>query len=195
MKAAVFHQPGQPLSIQDIPTPTISSREMLVKVSHCGICGTDIHASKEGPFMAPPETVFGHEFTGEIVSIGDDLVDGTFSVGDRITSLPFIEDKPSVWARLAVRIVSTSKSATTWWSNCQRVFPITTAHWWSHSPWDSIPSKWQVKYEKNQYSSSEQAQLDHLCLWARFLAPNMSSSAKWRRRDSPWPKPLASLTL
>ena len=93
MKAAVFHQPGQPLSIQDIPTPTISSREMLVKVSHCGICGTDIHASKEGPFMAPPETVFGHEFTGEIVSIGDDLVDGTFSVGDRITSLPFIEDK------------------------------------------------------------------------------------------------------
>ena len=32
MKAAVFHQPGQPLSIQDIPTPTISSREMLVKV-------------------------------------------------------------------------------------------------------------------------------------------------------------------
>ena len=31
MKAAVFHQPGQPLSIQDIPTPTISSREMLVK--------------------------------------------------------------------------------------------------------------------------------------------------------------------
>ena len=52
MKAAVFHQPGQPLSIQDIPTPTISSREMLVKVSHCGICGTDIHASKEGPFMA-----------------------------------------------------------------------------------------------------------------------------------------------
>ena len=93
MKAAVFHQPGQPLSIQDIPTPTISSREMLVKVSHCGICGTDIHASKEGPFMAPPETVFGHEFTGEIVSIGDDLVNGTFSVGDRITSLPFIEDK------------------------------------------------------------------------------------------------------
>lgn len=93
MKAAVFHKPGQPLSIQDIPTPTISSREMLVKVSHCGICGTDIHASKEGPFMAPPETVFGHEFTGEIVSMGDDLVDGTFSVGDRITSLPFIEDK------------------------------------------------------------------------------------------------------
>ncbi len=93
MKAAVFHQPGQPLTIEEVPEPTISSTEMLVKVSHCGICGTDIHASKEGPFMAPPETIFGHEFTGEIVSIGDALVGGEFAVGDRITSLPFIEDK------------------------------------------------------------------------------------------------------
>ena len=64
---------------------------MLVKVSHAEFV-EHIHASKEGPFMAPPETVFGHEFTGEIVSIGDDLVDGAFSVGDRTRHL-FIEDK------------------------------------------------------------------------------------------------------
>ena len=54
---------------------------MLVKVSHCGICGTDIHASREGPFMAPPETIFGHEFTGEIVEIGNALEGG--AVHDR----------------------------------------------------------------------------------------------------------------
>jgi len=93
MRAAVFHKPGDALTIETVPQPTITDREMLVKVSHCGICGTDIHASRAGPFMAPPETVFGHEFTGEIVEIGSALEGGNFSLGDRVTSLPFIDDK------------------------------------------------------------------------------------------------------
>ena len=54
MKAAVFEGPGRPLAIKDVPTPEIGDAEMLVKVRRCGICGTDIHASREGPFMAPP---------------------------------------------------------------------------------------------------------------------------------------------
>lgn len=43
--------------------------------------------------MAPPNTVFGHEFSGEIVEIGSALTQGNFSIGDRVTSLPFIGDK------------------------------------------------------------------------------------------------------
>ena len=70
MKAAVFEGPGRPLAIKDVPTPKIGDAEMLVKVRRCGICGTDIHASREGPFMAPQETVFGHEFVGDIVEVG-----------------------------------------------------------------------------------------------------------------------------
>lgn len=62
MKAAVFTGPGEPLTIKEIDKPTISNNEMLVRVAHCGVCGTDIHASRAGPFMAPPNTVFGHEF-------------------------------------------------------------------------------------------------------------------------------------
>ena len=93
MRAAVFLDPGSPLSIQDIEKPEIAADEILVAVSHCGICGTDIHASREGPFMAPPNTVFGHEFSGEIVALGGDLQGGSFNVGDRVTSLPFIKDQ------------------------------------------------------------------------------------------------------
>ncbi|MBT4160006.1 MAG: alcohol dehydrogenase catalytic domain-containing protein [Gammaproteobacteria bacterium] len=93
MKAAIFPGPGKPLVIQDIDKPTISDDEMLVRVARCGICGTDIHASREGPFMAPPNTVFGHEFAGEIVEIGSQVPDGSYSVGDRVTSLPFIGDQ------------------------------------------------------------------------------------------------------
>ena len=93
MKAAVFSKPGEPLQIQEVDKPIIEADEMLVKVSRCGICGTDIHASREGAFMAPPNTIFGHEFSGKIVEIGSKLTGGEFSLGDRVTSLPFIGDK------------------------------------------------------------------------------------------------------
>jgi len=93
MKAAVFHEPGQPLAIKDIATPEIGDSEMLVKVRRCGICGTDIHASREGPFMAPPDTVFGHEFVGDIVEVGPGVPEGLFAPGDRVTSLPFIGEQ------------------------------------------------------------------------------------------------------
>jgi len=93
MKAAVFSKPGLPLSIQEVDKPVISADEMLLRVKRCGICGTDIHASRAGPFMAPEDTIFGHEFSGEIVEIGENLKQGQFKVGDRVTSLPFIGDQ------------------------------------------------------------------------------------------------------
>ncbi|MDG2046239.1 MAG: zinc-binding dehydrogenase [Halioglobus sp.] len=93
MKAAVFQGPGQPLMIKDVATPAIADNEMLVKVRRCGICGTDIHASREGPFMAPVDTVFGHEFIGDVVEVGPSVPAGTFLPGDRVTSLPFIGEK------------------------------------------------------------------------------------------------------
>ena len=93
MKAAVFEGPDRPLAIKCVPTPEIGDDEMLIKVRRCGICGTDIHASREGPFMAPQETVFGHEFVGDIVEVGAAVPGGQFAPGDRVTSLPFIGDK------------------------------------------------------------------------------------------------------
>jgi 2-desacetyl-2-hydroxyethyl bacteriochlorophyllide A dehydrogenase len=93
MKAAVFSKPGEPLTIQEVDKPEISDDEMLVEVKRCGICGTDIHASRAGAFMAPPGTIFGHEFSGKIVAIGKNLKSGDFSLGDRVTSLPFIGEK------------------------------------------------------------------------------------------------------
>ena len=52
MRAAVFHKPGEALTIETVPQPTITDREMLVKVSHCGICGTDrpLHGAARNGF-------------------------------------------------------------------------------------------------------------------------------------------------
>ena len=43
MKAAVFQGVGAPFAIQTLPTPTAGAGEMLLKVKHCGVCGTDLH--------------------------------------------------------------------------------------------------------------------------------------------------------
>ena len=62
MRAAVFSSPGEPLRVVDKPIPQVAASEMLMQVSYCGICGTDIHATREGPFLVPPDTILGHEF-------------------------------------------------------------------------------------------------------------------------------------
>ncbi|MCK5253945.1 MAG: alcohol dehydrogenase catalytic domain-containing protein, partial [Thermoplasmata archaeon] len=43
MKAAVFYEPGQPLKIEEVPTPEPGEGEVLVKVAACGLCRTDLH--------------------------------------------------------------------------------------------------------------------------------------------------------
>ena len=43
--------------------------------------------------MAPPDTVFGHEFVGDIVEVGPGVPEGLFAPGDRVTSLPFIGER------------------------------------------------------------------------------------------------------
>jgi threonine dehydrogenase-like Zn-dependent dehydrogenase len=88
MKAAVFQGIGAPLAIQSVEIPAIGAGEMLLKVKHCGVCGTDLHFT-EGDTAVAPGSVIGHEFCGEIVDIGPGVGDG-WKVGDRAVSIPFI---------------------------------------------------------------------------------------------------------
>ena len=73
MKAAVFHEPGKPLSIENVDEPKCADNELILKVNQCGICGTDLHASDGGSMEPAKGTIFGHEFSGEIVEIGKSL--------------------------------------------------------------------------------------------------------------------------
>ncbi len=88
MKAAVFHKPGSPLTIEDVPTPSAGPGEMILKVKHCGICGTDLHFTEDGAAVAPG-SVIGHEFCGEVVEIGPGVAEH-WKVGDRAVSMPFV---------------------------------------------------------------------------------------------------------
>ena len=46
MKAAVVHEFGAPLRIDDVAVPTPGPGEVLVKVEASGLCHTDIHAAR-----------------------------------------------------------------------------------------------------------------------------------------------------
>jgi (R,R)-butanediol dehydrogenase/meso-butanediol dehydrogenase/diacetyl reductase len=86
MKAAVFTGLGQPLSVDDVPEPTPSKDDVIVRVARCGICGSDLAITSDPVFGAQPGSILGHEYTGEVVELGSQVT--TFRMGDRVTVLP-----------------------------------------------------------------------------------------------------------
>ena len=80
VKAAVFRGKGV-LSVEDVPTPAIGAEEVLMRVTHCAICGSDLHRWLFG--MLAPGTIMGHEYSGTVVDTGSDVHD--LQIGDRVT--------------------------------------------------------------------------------------------------------------
>lgn len=68
MRAAVL-EGKRKFVIKDEPEPILDKDEVLVRVQYCGICGTDLHVFKEDAGVG-----FGHELSGDIVSMGSPLL-------------------------------------------------------------------------------------------------------------------------
>jgi len=73
--------PGHVELKNDWPKPQVKPGWVLVEVTACGICGTDIHIEEDTHKNWPP-VVLGHEYTGRIAEIGAE-VEG-WNVGDRV---------------------------------------------------------------------------------------------------------------
>jgi len=88
MKAAAFEALGKPLRIDTIADPTPEADEVVLGVSHCGICGSDIHMALEPEAFGLTEGfVMGHEFSGEVLSMGRDV--SHLKVGQRVSVMPY----------------------------------------------------------------------------------------------------------
>jgi (R,R)-butanediol dehydrogenase/meso-butanediol dehydrogenase/diacetyl reductase len=68
MRAAVYREKGR-VVVEDRPVPAPASGEVLLRISHCGVCGTDLHLMLEG--WGPANHIGGHEWSGRIVALGD----------------------------------------------------------------------------------------------------------------------------
>ncbi len=66
--------------------PEVGSTDVLIRVDRTGICGTDIHIYQWDQWAQdtiPVPMVVGHEFVGEIVEVGSNVID--FQVGDLVS--------------------------------------------------------------------------------------------------------------
>lgn len=80
MKALVKKESKPGLWLEDVPVPMIGINDVLIKVDRTGICGTDVHIYKWDDWAQktiPVPMVVGHEFVGEIVEVGSNVVDYT----------------------------------------------------------------------------------------------------------------------
>jgi len=79
MDAAVYVGEGA-IEVQRLPVPAIGPNDVLLEVSHCGICGTDLHLVLER--YARPGSVLGHEWAGTVAAVGDEV--NGWDIGARV---------------------------------------------------------------------------------------------------------------
>lgn len=98
MRAALWHKKGD-IRIEDVPPPTPGPGQVKVRIKACGICGSDLHEFRDGPFIIPTRphpltgrkggpVILGHEFSAEITETGEGVT--RFSLGDRVVVNPLI---------------------------------------------------------------------------------------------------------
>ena len=80
MRAVVVSASGA-LAVETVPDPVPSEGQVVLRVTACGICGSDLHVHERGLLRAG--SIMGHEFAGEIAESGCG-----FRAGERVVALP-----------------------------------------------------------------------------------------------------------
>jgi propanol-preferring alcohol dehydrogenase len=76
MRAAVAHEFGQPLTIEDVPIPQPGPGQALVRLISTGVCHTDLHAIQgDWPVKPTPPFIPGHEGVGTVVGVGEGVTE------------------------------------------------------------------------------------------------------------------------
>ena len=78
MKALVKEKADVGLWLKDVPEPELGISDVLIKVKRAAICGTDMHIYNWDDWAQntiPVPMVVGHEFVGEIVEVGSNVID------------------------------------------------------------------------------------------------------------------------
>jgi threonine 3-dehydrogenase len=87
MKALVKRNREPGIWLEDVPEPQMGVNDVLIRVQKTGICGTDLHIYNWDAWAQrtiPVPMVVGHEFVGEVVQTGANVVD--FKAGDIVSA-------------------------------------------------------------------------------------------------------------
>jgi 2-desacetyl-2-hydroxyethyl bacteriochlorophyllide A dehydrogenase len=83
MRAAVYRGPRD-IVVEERPVPELGRHDVLLEVSHCGVCGSDLHMFVDG--WGAPNSIGGHEYSGRVVAVGEEVT--AWSVGDALVGGP-----------------------------------------------------------------------------------------------------------
>ncbi len=88
-RAMLFHESGRQLELRRYSLPRLDKGEVLVRVTCCTLCGSDLH-TYEGRRTTPCPTVLGHEILGVVKELSSESAvcdyEGTpLEIGDRVT--------------------------------------------------------------------------------------------------------------
>lgn len=84
MRAAVLTDDKR-FEVRELPDPEATPGRVVVRVTACGICGSDLHMVEQG--IMPPDAVLGHEFSGVVETMGEGA--GRIEAGDPVAVRPF----------------------------------------------------------------------------------------------------------
>jgi alcohol dehydrogenase len=88
LKAAIYEAFAQPLTIQNVPDPTLTADGVIIRVEATGVCRSDWHGwMGHDPDIQNLPHIPGHEMAGTIQEVGKDVK--LWQPGDRVT-LPFV---------------------------------------------------------------------------------------------------------
>ena len=90
MRALIKPAPGTGMVLADVPVPPCGPNDVLIRVHHAGVCGTDLHIWEWDSWASnrlKPPVVIGHEFAGRVERLGPEAeADGLIRVGDLVTA-------------------------------------------------------------------------------------------------------------
>jgi len=87
MKAIIKAGPARGAELRMVDIPSIGTKDVLIKVKVCSICGTDLHIYQWNEWASnriKPPLIFGHEFAGVIVEKGCEVPE-VFSIDDYVS--------------------------------------------------------------------------------------------------------------
>src|SRR5881392_3123883 len=99
MRAMVLDKPAQWLQLRDVAKPKPGRGQLLVRISTCAVCRTDLHVV-DGELPNPKlPLILGHQIVGRVEEIGEAMWEGpqrpdsrgapTFAIGDRV-GIPWV---------------------------------------------------------------------------------------------------------
>lgn len=80
MRAMILRQPGFGLSMSNVPMPKPKPEQVLIRISACGVCRTDLHIV-DGELPNPKlPLILGHQIVGTVEGFGKKV--SKFKIGN-----------------------------------------------------------------------------------------------------------------